>query len=621
MVDEHKTAQLPDDYTNTTTKRPGIVGPGDDDNGNTTTTTAETTTATTTTTVIVKISKQDVYADEIKGAELTLTGKDTEGNTVEFTEENIEMGYNAVLENGNGSELKWISGNSPTSIKNLPDGTYVLHEVAAPDGYQTTTDINFTIENGVVLEFESNKVVMVDTKAGEAEFSKQNIYGEELKGAVLSLTGKDASGNDIIFNMDNVILGKDAVLNTENDGTEINWTSGSQASYIKNLVDGTYVLHEIAAPNGYEVATDITFTVENGEISGETGVTSNSVTMIDDMIETDVVISKQDTFGNEVKGATLTLTGKDQNGNEVIFNVDNVTLGEDAELVSTENGTELKWVSGNTSTLISGLNDGTYVLHEVAAPNGYEVATDITFTIVNGELSGEVGVNGNTVTMIDEMIETDVVISKQDTFGNEVKGATLTLTGKDQNGNEVIFNVDNVTLGEDAELVSTENGTELKWVSGSTSTLISGLNDGTYVLHEVAAPNGYEVATDITFTIVNGELSGEVGVNGNTVTMIDEMIVTTTTTEATTTTTSTTTETTTETITTETTTSTETTNSTSTTTTTTKATTTTKPATTSKTATTNAPKTGDTGVGMVVAILGLAAVTAFTVRKKEDEEE
>ncbi len=288
------------------------------------------------------------------------------------------MGYNAVLENGNGSELKWISGNYPTSVKNLPDGTYVLHEVAAPDGYQVTTDIAFTIEKGVVLGFESNEVVMVDAKSGEAEFSKQNVYGEELAGAVLSLTGKDASGNDIVFNVDNVILGKDAVLNTTADGTEINWTSGSQASYIKNLVDGTYVLHEVAAPNGYEVTTDITFTVENGEISGETGVTSNSVTMIDDMIRTNVEISKQDVFGSEVKGATLTLTGTDLTGRTVKFDVNNIVFGTDAELVSNENGTELKWVSGSTSTLINGLNDGTYVLHEVAAPNGYEVVLQIS---------------------------------------------------------------------------------------------------------------------------------------------------------------------------------------------------------------------------------------------------
>ena len=35
-------------------------------------------------------------------------------------------------------------------MKNLPDGTYTLHEVVAPDGYEVATDIIFTIENGVV---------------------------------------------------------------------------------------------------------------------------------------------------------------------------------------------------------------------------------------------------------------------------------------------------------------------------------------------------------------------------------------------------------------------------------------------------------------------------------------
>ena len=55
-------------------------------------------------------------------------------------------------------------------------------------------------------------------------------------------------------------------------------------------------------------------------------------------------------------------------------------------------------------------------------------------------------------------------------MGTEVKGATLTLTGKDSEGNAIVF------------------------------------ADGVYTLHEDAAPNGYKVASEVTFEIENGKL-------------------------------------------------------------------------------------------------------------------
>ena len=302
-------------------------------------------------------------------------------------------------------------------------------------------------------------------------------------------------------------------------------------------------------------------------------------------------------------------------GNKVEFSGDALELGNGAKFVS--GGNALTFISGTTASIVKNLPDGTYVLHEDAAPDGYEVATDITFTIKDGKLSGGVGVESDSVTMMDNMTATDVYISKQDVFSKEIAGATLTLTGVDFTGKAVQFTESGVTFGDGAKFVS--DGNALTFISGTTPTLVNNLPDGTYVLHEVAAPNGYEVATDITFTIEGGKLSGEVGVTSTTVTMIDEMIVTTT---ASTTTTESTTTTTTAVIdggvTTE-----GSTTSTDETTTTTKKVTTAKNTTTKKTTakSSDAPKTGDAGTAIPVLVLAMAAAGAFVLRRKREDEE
>jgi hypothetical protein len=475
-------------------------------------------------------------------------------------------------------------------VKNLPNGTYTLHEVAAPSGYEVTTDITFTVNDGRLsgdTGVTSSSVTLTDDmKKTDVNISKVNVFSQEIPGATLTLTGTDLTGRTVNFNTEDIVLGNGAEL-TGGSGTSLTWVSGTTSTLVKNLTDGTYTLHEVAAPSGYVVTTDITFTIVDGVVTGDTGVNSdtNTVTMVDDMvITTDVEISKENVLGKEIPGATLTLTGTKADGSTVVFDINDITLGEGAQLISQANGTSITWVSGTTATLIEGLEDGTYVLHEVAAPSGYEVATDITFTITDGQVTGNVGVESTSVTMVDDMVLTDVEICKKNTLSEEIAGATLTLTGKDFEGNTVVFDLSDVVLGEGAQLVSEANGQVLTWVSGTTSTFVKNLKDGTYVLHEVAAPSGYEVTTDITFTIVNGQVTGDVGVttDSNTVTMVDDMTVTTTativTTEATTTAAATTT-----------------------------------------TVATDSPRTGDKGMGITFAFIGMAAAAAFVLRRREND--
>ena len=538
----------------------------------------------------VLFSKRDTHGTEVAGAVITLTGKTHDGKAVEFKLEDVELGADAALiSETSGTEVKFKSGTAPTNFKNLADGVYTLHEEAAPDGFEVTTDITFSITDAIVYctELDGNGiVVMTDTKKGEVAISKKNVLSEEIPGAKLTLTGKDSEGTAVVFDITEFTPGKDAKLISTENGTELTWTSGTTASLVKNLPSGTYVLKEEVAPSGYLVTTNITFTIEDGVVTGDSSVTGNTVTMIDEMKETSVSISKKNVFNDELPGATLTLTGTDFTGREVIFDIEDVELGTDAKLLTTEKGKEIKFVSGTTDTLVKGLNDGTYTLHEVSAPNGYEVTTDITFTIEDGVVTGT-EVTSSTVTMIDEMTVTDIAISKKDTVGDELAGAKLTLTGKDFRDKDVVFDITKVELGTGAKLVSTENGKELTWTSGTSATLVKDLPNGTYTLHEETAPEGYIVATDITFTIENGTVTGETGVDGTSITMVDDIIVTTTSTTTTTTTTTT-------------------------------STTTTATTTASKTSN---PKTGVAGAGIPLAVILTAAGVAFAVRRKREDEE
>ena len=114
------------------------------------------------------------------------------------------------------------------------------------------------------------------------------------------------------------------------------------------------MLREETAPAGYLVAEDVLFTVK------DTGV-EQKVEMKDDY--TKVEITKSDiTDGKPVIGAKLTILDKD---------------GKEVE----------SWVTEEKPHYIEKLPVGEYTLREVTAPDGYEVAEDVKFTVAEtGEI-------------------------------------------------------------------------------------------------------------------------------------------------------------------------------------------------------------------------------------------
>ena len=362
------------------------------------------------------VSKRDLTNDEeLPGA--TLTIKDANGNIVE----------------------SWVSTDTPHRVTGLHLGdAYTLTETRPADGYALANDITFRLlqkvdENGSNLQeaevyylttkeflfwtwddwklLDDATVIMRDDTI-KVEISKKDLTTmEELPGAELTLTDRD--------------------------GKEIDrWVSTDKPHYIEKLPAGTYTLTEVKAPDGYALAESVPFTVlPTGEVQ--------QFEMLDDVIK--VEISKKDlTTMEELPGAELTITDKD---------------GKEIE----------RWVSTDKPHYIEKLPAGEYTLTEIITPDGYAFAESVPFTVLP---TGEV----QQFEMLDDVIKVEI-FKKDLTTMEELPGAELIITNKD---------------GKVVE----------HWTSTDKPHYIEKLPAGDYTLTEVTAPDGYEIAEDIFFTVL-----------------------------------------------------------------------------------------------------------------------
>ena len=523
----------------------------------------------------LKVSKTDVAkTDEVSGAKLMITLKlpadEKKADLLAAAESNDRV---SIEEGSDNKKITWISGDEPVVIKGLPDGSYLLEEIAAPDGYTITGSVEFDIEDGVVsssavtvpgpddntVDSENSRITMVD-ELSEVEISKTNVAGNEIPGAFLKLTIEESKSLATVSSDSDIEI-KDQ---------SVSWVSSDKPVVLKGLPDGTYTLEETQAPDGYAVTESVKFTIENGIPS------QPKVTMVDEY--TKVKISKTDIAGSEIPGAKLTLT--QEKGEK---DLSEVKSSSDIETGKNQ----ITWISSDKPVVLEGIPDGSYILEENIAPDRYTVTESIEFIVEKGTVrradqsvpgpeESKVDSKTNSVTMVDAPSE--VHIKKTDTAGKEIPGAKLILklvksseTGADLLSSDV--------EGGASEIVITADS--VSFVSGETETVVKSIPDGDYTLTEIQAPEGYETAETITFTVEDGKVAES---EDDTIIMVDEIIVTTTVTTPVTTTVTTTPVTTT--VTTTTTPVTTTVTTTTTPVTTTVATTTTTPVTTTVTTTT-----------------------------------
>ena len=450
--------------------------------------------------VDVKLSKKAADGKELPGAKLQV---------VQIVSKQGQNPYSKLVE-------EWTSDKDKgaKTIK-LPEGEYMMVETTAPNGYEVAENITFKVdakgkvsvrgENGNFVNQGDSTVTMIDKPKQQEEktfsvnLSKKAVNGTaELPGAEIKVF-KGYSENGLLVK---------------------EWTSGTSSMELQ-LAPGVYTMVETTAPNGYEVAENITFKVDaDGKVSvlGKDGKFGNPgdpiVTMFDKPKQPGkkykVTFPKgAETSEDDPDGKNTTLKiveGEDPNGQ--------TTVGE-------------TWKPGKEDKNIK-LKPGTYTLVKVVEKDGrQEVTESVTFRVDNkGKISVKnkdgdfVKKDGNTITTKDKEKTTPqqpggkhkVTFPKDaETSEDDPKGEHTTLKiveGEDPNGN--------TTVGE-------------SWKPGKEDKNVD-LKPGTYTLVKVVEKDGrQEVTESVTFRVDNkGKISVKnkdgdfVKKDGNTITTKDK---------------------------------------------------------------------------------------------------
>ena len=356
-----------------------------------------------------------------------------------FAAEDITAADGSVIPaDGLLSEVSLAENMTAKFDVQIPFGRYYVKEISTDEHYVLNGEkylVNFEYMGQDIRTADIDCGQFVNLlKRGRIEGHKVDDKSEPLENAVFGLFTADC----VKFSRDTAIM---TVTSDENGCFEFD-----------EIPYGEYVVHEIEAPTGY-ILSDESYPVSISEDGEVIEITAENKPIT-------VEVSKADVYGNEIAGAEM-------------------------QLIDSQDNVVDEWVSDGTNHIVSKLDAGEYVLKEIAAPDGYVIATDIEFEVfADGTIkirnvdSTAISEDGNPlIVMVDDT--TKVKISKRDiTTDKELPGATLQI------------------IDEDGNVVE-------EWVSADEAHLVEGklIAGKEYTLREIIAPDGYEIANEIKFTV------------------------------------------------------------------------------------------------------------------------
>ena len=302
--------------------------------------------------IAVRDTVNTSFVNDYQGVEISLSKvmeKDelfNIGNSDEYTrvrfglfaaEEIIATDGSVIPADGLIAEVSLNEDMTAVIAEKIPFGKYYVQEIATDEHYVLNGEkylVNF--------EYMGQEVTTVTVDCGE--------FKNTLKRGKIS--GKKVDENE--KSLENALFGLFAVDTAEFTADNAYMTAVSDENghfEFDKIPYGEYIVREIEAPTGY-ILSDESYPVtisEDGEVIEIKAVNKS----------TKVRISKQDiTTGEELPGATLQIIDEDGN-------------------VATE------WVSTDEAHFIEGklIAGKEYTLRETIAPDGYEIASEIKFTV------------------------------------------------------------------------------------------------------------------------------------------------------------------------------------------------------------------------------------------------
>lgn len=254
-------------------------------------------------------------------------------------------------------------------VDQLPLGKYKIIETVAGNGFVLNKEIQeFSLEYaGDEVEVVYHDSAYVNERQKVSISLKKTVADsdEPVKGALFGLyTAEDILAPDGKI----VLVPADTLIEKATSDEKGN------VHFKKDLPIAHFYVKEIKAAPGYilneeKIDFDLKYSDQNKETLFAEGTLQNDFTKVE--------ISKVDIGGEEIIGAELTI--KDSEGNEVT-----------------------SWVTDGTPHRIDKLPPGKYVLVETLAPDGYEIAEEIPFEVLE---TGEI----QKVTMVDEYEKTGTI--------------------------------------------------------------------------------------------------------------------------------------------------------------------------------------------------------------------